>query len=100
MDEQTDIKDETLKSLDLLNKQMADLLQLQRKSVSGYDFLNAKELAELLGESIKTVYTRVHKRQIPFYKPGGRILLFNLEEIRKWIQSGRNPTMDELREMI
>lgn len=90
----------SLRNLELLNKQMAELLQIQRKAVAGYDYLNANELAELLGESIKTIYSRVHNRQIPFYKPGGKVLLFKLEEIREWIKSGRHSTMEELRESV
>jgi excisionase family DNA binding protein len=100
MDEQKNINAAALRNLELLNKQVSELLQVQRKAVSGYDYLNANELADLLGESIKTIYARVHNRQIPFYKPGGKILLFKLDEIREWIKSGRHATMDELRQNV
>ncbi len=100
MDEQKNMNDATLKSLELLNKQVAEIIKVQRKAVSGYDYMNANELAELLGESIKTVYARVHNRQIPFYKPGGKILLFKLDEIREWVKSGRHSTIDELRKIV
>jgi hypothetical protein len=67
MDEQKNINAAALRNLELLNKQVAELLQVQRKAVSGYDYLNANELADLLGESIKTIYARVHNRQIPLF---------------------------------
>ena len=99
-EETNDINAETLMRLDLLNKQLAELLQVQRRVVMGYDYISASELAELLGEKMSTIYARVHNRVIPFYKPGGKILLFKLDEIREWIQSGRHATMEELRESI
>ncbi|MCT4643881.1 MAG: helix-turn-helix domain-containing protein [Carboxylicivirga sp.] len=100
MDNDQNINQETLRSLQLLNKQVRELLLIQRKAVSGYDYLNANELSELLGESIKTIYARVHNRQIPYYKPGGKILLFKLDEIKAWIKSGRHASIHELRESI
>jgi excisionase family DNA binding protein len=100
MDETKDINAETLMRLDLLNKQVTELLQMQRKVALGCDYISAPELAELLGEKLSTIYGRVHYRKIPFYKPGGKVLLFKLDEIQEWIKSGRNATMDELRESI
>ena len=100
MDEQKSFNTETLKNLEQLNKQVSELINVQRKAVSGYDYLNANELAQLLGESIKTVYARVHNRQIPYYKPGGKILLFKLDEIQEWIQSGRHSSIDEIKQMV
>jgi len=91
---------EAVKHLEILNKQVSELLKIQRKAISDYDFINAIELAELLGESIKTVYARVHQRQIPFYKPGGKILLFKLNEIKEWIESGRHSSIDEIRQNV
>jgi len=100
MDEQKCFNAETLKNLKQLNEQVSELIQVQRKAVSDYDYINASELAGLLGESIKTIYARVHNRQIPFYKPGGKVLLFKLDEIREWIKSGRHSSMDELRQNV
>jgi len=99
-EESKDFNTETLMRLDLLNRQMADLLQMQRKMALGCEYITARELAELLGEKLSTIYARVHSRKIPFYKPGGKVLLFKLDEIQEWIQSGRRSTIDELRERI
>lgn len=99
-EESKDFNTETLMRLDLLNRQMADLLQMQRKMALGSEYITARELSELLGEKLSTIYARVHSRKIPFYKPGGKVLLFKLDEIQEWIQSGRRSTIDELRERI
>nr|WP_321409083.1 helix-turn-helix domain-containing protein [uncultured Carboxylicivirga sp.] len=79
---------------------MSELIQLQRKAITGYDYINTKELAEMLGISIKTVYARVYNRQIPFYKPGGKTLMFKLSEIQEWIKAGRHSTIEEIKEKI
>lgn len=91
---------EAVTQLETLNRQVAELLKIQRKAISGYDYLNASELAEMLGESIKTIYARVHHRQIPFYKPGGKALLFKLDEIKQWIEAGRHSSIDEIRQTV
>ena len=100
MDEQKRVDAETLRNLELLNKQVSQIVKIQQKAVSGYDYLNAHELAELLGESIKTIYGRVYKKQIPCYKPGGKTLLFDLKEIKDWIKSGKQSSIDELRRKL
>ena len=100
MEEQKCNNYETLKNLEQLNKKVSELILIQRKAVSGYDFINASELATMLGESIKTVYARVQNRQIPYYKPGGKVLLFKLDEIQDWIKSGRHSPIDELEQNV
>ncbi|MBR8536642.1 helix-turn-helix domain-containing protein [Carboxylicivirga sp. A043] len=76
------------------------MIRLQKKLSTGYDYINAKELSELLGVSIKTIYGKVYNRQIPYYKPGGKTLMFKMSEIQEWIKSGRHSTIEELKEII
>ena len=89
-----------LENIELLNKQVLELLKLQRRSISGYNYLNTHELAEILGESVKTIYARVYNNQIPYYKPGGKVLLFKLDEIQEWINSGRHSSSHELKQKL
>lgn len=100
MDEKIDYRAETLKCLEQLNQKVNELVTVQRKVATEYDYINVNELTELLGESKKTIYTRVHNRQIPYYKPGGKLLLFKLDEIREWIKSGRHSSIEEIRQSI
>lgn len=100
MEAQENFNDQTLKSLEKLNNQMSELIQVQRKAITGYDYINVSELSELLGESIHTVYSRVHQKQIPYYKPGGKMLLFKMGEIQNWIKAGRHSAIDEIKENI
>lgn len=98
MDNQKSDNTETLQKLEQIINKISELVKVQQKVGAGYDYINASELAEFLGESIKTIYARVHNREIPFYKPGGKLLLFKVEEIQEWIKSGRHSSIDELRQ--
>lgn len=100
MDEQIDFNAETLKNLEQLNKKVSELVKVQHRAKTGFDYVNAAELAQLLGESVKTIYGRVYNKQIPFYKPGGKILLFKLNEIEEWIKAGRHSSLDEIKSNV
>lgn len=100
MGEPKNVEVETLKKLDLLNEKMSELIKIQRKSIMGYEYVNIVELSDIIGETVKTIYSRVHKRQIPYYKPGGKHLVFKLDEIKEWVESGRYATVEELRKRI
>lgn len=100
MDEKKCFKTEALNSLEMLNKNVLELIKLQQKIGMSFDYVNASELALLLGESVKTIYGRVYNRQIPYYKPGGKILLFKLTEIEKWIKDGRHSSINELKKNL
>ena len=54
---------------------------LESKSGShSEEFLNVHQVAELIEESVASIYTRTSSRTIPFYKKGKR-LLFKKSEI-------------------
>ena len=48
-------------------------------------FIGIKELSEILGVEISTLYAWVHLRQIPYYKIG-RLVKFKKSEIEGWLQ--------------
>lgn len=49
-------------------------------------YLNIKELSELTGYSLSTIYRMTSERRIPFIKLG-KNLLFDDEDIRNWLDS-------------
>ena len=53
------------------------------------ELLKVPEVAELLGVSVHTVYSMVHRRAIPHYKPTGKLLYFKESEIIDWVQNAR-----------
>lgn len=54
-----------------------------------------KELAVYLNLSPRTLYQKTHKKTIPHYKVGG-VIFFRLDNILKWIEEHRVPTIDQL----
>jgi excisionase family DNA binding protein len=57
-------------------------------------FIGIKDAAKLLNLSVPSVYTLVHKRQIPFYKRRQK-LYFKRSELLRWIEAGRRKTVSE-----
>lgn len=64
----------------------------------GKEFLTVEEAAQLYGFSRGTLYNFIHAKRIPYYKPGGRVLL-KKSEIDSYIGSFRIPSISEPVEM-
>ena len=56
----------------------------------------ASECAEYMGISLSTLYKMTHARIVPCYKPTGKLLFFDREEIEAWLLSNRVCTDAEL----
>lgn len=51
-------------------------------------YIGIKELSEELDLPVSTIYGMTHRRIIPFIKRGKR-LLFDMDEISKWLETGK-----------
>ncbi len=58
-------------------------------------YFNTKECAKYLSRTAKAVRELARRRQIPYYKPAGR-LLFDIEQINEWIKSHEIVSLEEL----
>lgn len=58
--------------------------------------LNMREAAILTGLSISHLYKLTSTGGIPCYKPGGKGLYFNREELETWLLRGRKMTAEEI----
>ena len=81
--------------LDTIERLLQELLSRTQSFPQQNEYINIKELAEILSLSIPTLYVYVHNRKIPCYKRGNR-LYFSREEINNWLSIGRIKTMDEI----
>jgi len=52
-------------------------------------YSSLKEVAAFLGLSQNYIYELVHQRKIPFYKPFGKKLMFNLDEVKATIEGSK-----------
>jgi len=57
--------------------------------------IGIKEAAKILNLAVSSVYTLVHKRQIPFMKRHQK-LYFSRAELMDWIKEGRRKTTAEI----
>lgn len=66
-------------------------LLLSQKTVLNFD-----ELVEYTGLSKSYLYKLTSKGDIPFYRPNGKQLFFNKEEIDRWLLRNRSKTNEEI----
>jgi len=59
--------------------------------------ITISEASALTRLAVPTIYGLVHKRKIPSYRRGKR-LYFLKSELLTWIKSGRQPTIQEIKE--
>jgi hypothetical protein len=59
------------------------------------DFIGAKKACGILNFALSTLYTKVCRREVPFYKQGNR-LYFSRKELEGWIQEGKKKSLNEI----
>ncbi|MBD5391270.1 helix-turn-helix domain-containing protein [bacterium] len=60
------------------------------------EILTLEETAEYTGLTKSTLYKLTHERQIPFSKPGGKMLFFSRQALDQWMMSNPVATDAEL----
>jgi excisionase family DNA binding protein len=84
--------------LEKLNSIEKAIEKLNTSSNIGDDFMNIEQVSSFIGLAKPTVYGLVHKRQIPYFKVGKR-LLFKKSNIVNWITSSKVTTKEELNQL-
>jgi excisionase family DNA binding protein len=62
------------------------------------NLLKPQELAAYLGISLNTVYSWVWSKKIPYHKPGGKLVRFNLADVDEYLKKCKikpNPYWEE-----
>lgn len=59
--------------------------------------MDAKECASYVGVTLQNLYKMTSKREIPHYKRGESRLVFDREEVTRWMLRSRVATDEELR---
>ena len=79
-----------------LNK-IADLVA-EKTLFATKEVLNSEETALYMGVSRSYLYKLTMRREIPHYKPLGKMCYFNRQEIEAWLQTNRVATTAEINE--
>lgn len=72
------------------------LERIENLLLSHKTVLNFEELVEYTGLSKSYLYKLTSRGDIPFYRPNGKQLFFNKEEIDNWLLRNRSKTNDEI----
>lgn len=70
----------------------------EEATYTGKEVLTSEEVARYMGISLSYLYKLTMRRQIPHYKPLGKMCYFNRVEVEQWLQSNRVATEEELNE--
>jgi excisionase family DNA binding protein len=78
-------------------KQLDDRLQrIENLLVLNKTVLNMHEAALLTGLSLSYLYKQTSTGGVPCYKPTGKAIYFNREELEAWLLRGRKATAEEI----
>jgi len=64
--------------------------------VANKSVLNMREASILTGLSISHLYKLTSTNGIPCFKPTGKAIYFNREELEAWLMRGRKATAEEI----
>ena len=76
-------------------KKVADLISA-KMSLNTKEVLTSDEAASYMGVSKSYLYKLTMGMKIPHYKPMGKMVYFNRQELEQWLQSNRVATDEEL----
>lgn len=77
------------------NKKIVDQITANIISTTK-EVLTSEETAKYMGISLGYLYKLTCKKEIPHYKPMGKMCYFNRVEVEKWLQSNRVAPKEEL----
>lgn len=73
-------------------KALEKQIYLQKK------YLTIKEAADYMSQTTNFVYNLTRKFELPYCKPGGKVIFIEVEEINKWIAHNRLMSYDEIKQ--
>lgn len=66
------------------------------QSIGFKKILTSEEAAAYMGISQSTLYKLTSSRQIPHFKPRGKMCYFDREELECWLQRNRVASMEDI----
>lgn len=76
-------------------KKVADLITA-KLSLNTKEVLTSEEAANYMGVSKSYLYKLTMEKKIPHYKPMGKMVYFNRQELEQWLQANRVATDEDL----
>lgn len=85
-----------------MTREELEKIEARLDRIEKYTLLNAKrvltveDVALLSGVTKRTVYRMTNANRIPYYRPNGKEIYFDREEVERWLLSNRHATDAEL----
>ena len=87
--------------MEFIQQELKEIKELLRKqTIQQKEILTIEEASDYLGVSTSRLYKITSNKEIPHYKPGGKKIYLNRQEIEKWILSNRIETVITLDEEL
>ena len=81
----------------LILKELEEIkLFICKQTLDSKEHLNLAEAAIYLTVSKSYIYKLTCKRQIPFYRPGTKLIFFKRSELDQWLINNRQSTIAEI----
>jgi len=98
---QTIIKAKNMDNIRLITDEQLNAFASQiasRVAINTKDVLTSDEAAVYLGVSKSFLYKLTMRKEIPHYKPNGKLCFFERLELNRWAEQGRCATATELQD--
>lgn len=83
--------------MEFIQKELKEIKELLKKqTLQQKKFLTVEETSEFLGLSTSRLYKMTSDKEIPHYKPGGKKIYLNRQELEQWILRGRVDSINDV----
>ena len=80
-----------------INKIYEELSEIRKQiNFQNVELLDLKQAAEYLKLKPTYLYSLIHQKKLPYYKPNGKRVYFNKAELNNWVNDSRIKTSDEI----
>lgn len=76
--------------MEFIQNELKEIKELLKKqTIQQKEILTVEEASEFLGLSTSRLYKMTSNKEIPHYKPGGKKIYLNRQELEQWILNSR-----------
>lgn len=83
--------------MEFIQNELKEIKELLiKQSIQQKEILTIEEASEFLGLSTSRLYKMTSNKEIPHYKPGGKKIYLNRQELEQWILNSRVASTNDL----
>ena len=87
--------------MEFIQNELKEIKELLKKqTIQQKEILTIEEASDFLGLSVSRLYKMTSNKEIPHYKPGGKKIYLNRNEIESWILNSRVESTYDLDEKL